>query len=373
MNRRNGTLAALSAMLLMALGACGGHGHATDPAVDQGLWVANSSGVDVLEFAARTFSFSNIRDSAPHLTNASGSFVSPQDVLFDKDENLWVVDGGDGKGDATEGVFEFTKAQLRALTGSPNPAPAFAITNVADVPGFVFPQFAVFDRNGNLYVADPAIDVVFVFTVEQLTSSSGAGLIPAAVFQIDTSTAVLGLAFASDGRLFIADNGAAQIFELKKPHIPKSGGTAGSPTVIAADVILSSNDNPTFASIDGPWAMVFDVNGDLWFTNEGLILKSGPSVVEFAATDLASNAAPAPKVQLTAATLSDGSASIDDPQGLSFDNLGDLVIANAANSSVAKFVPGRIMKSGTPTPNLFIAGATSTLDAPAGVIFGPNH
>jgi hypothetical protein len=369
---RIGASAALGTLML-ALGACGGHGTATVPAVDEGLWIANSGGPDVLEFAGRIFAFKNIHDSAPHLTNASSSFTSPQDVVFDKDGNLWVVDRGDDKGDATAGVFEFTKAQLRALGKLSNPAPAFAITNAAGAPGFIFPQFAVFDRDGDLYVADPGLDIVFVFTAQQLTSSSGTGLTPTAVFQVDTSTAVLGEAFASDGRLFLADNGSAQIFEIKKSHIPKSGGTAGSPTAIAADVVLSSNGNVPFASIDGPWGLAFDVDGDLWFTNEGLILKSGPSVVEFAANDLASTGAPAPKVQLTAAVLSGGSASIDDPQGLSFDNLGDLVIANDANDSIAKFVPGRLMRSGSPTPNLFIVGPSSTLDAPAGLVFGPNH
>ncbi len=354
--------------LTLALGACGGHGHPTTADVTKGLWIANSGGVDVLEFSARATSFKNIHDIAPHLTIAGGSFTSPQHVVFDSDDNLWVVDAGDGNGDATEGVFELTKAQLKAL--DPNPEPAFAITNSNGAPGFVFPQFAAFDRDGDLYVADTGINVIFVFTKEQLASSSGTGLTPTAVFQIDTSIAVLGLAFSSNGRLYVADNGAAQIFAIRQPHIPKSGGTAGIPTVIEADVILTSNGNVTFASIDGPWGLAFDSKGDLWLTNEGLILNSGPSVVEFASVDLASSGAPAPRAQLTAAALG-GGASIDDPQGLGFDNLGDLMIANAGNDSLAKFVPGRL-HSGSPMPNLFLIGPTTTLGAPAGLALGPN-
>ncbi len=357
--------------LTMALGACQGHGHATVPAVSKGLWIANSGAPDVLEFAARTTALKNLHDTAPHRIDASGSFTAPQAVVFDSDDDLWVVDGGDGKGDGTEAVFEFAKSQLKALDGEPNPAPAFAITNSNGVPGFVFPRFAAFDRDGDLYVADPGIDVIFVFTKDQLASSSGSGLTPTAVFQIETSIAVLGLAFASNGRLYVADNGGAEIFGIKQPQLPKSGGSAGSPIMIAPDVILSSNGNAAFASIDGPWGLAFDADGDLWFTNEGLILQSGPSVAEFAAADLASSGLREPRVQLTATTLSDGSASIDDPQGLSFDNLGDLVIANAGNDSFAKFVPGRL-HSGSPTPNLFVIGPTTTLAAPAGLVFGPN-
>jgi hypothetical protein len=67
----------------------------------------------------------------------------------------------------------FTNAQLRALTTDSAPTPTFAITNSGGVPGFVFPQFGVFDRFGNLYVADPGVDVIFVFTAAQLISGAG--------------------------------------------------------------------------------------------------------------------------------------------------------------------------------------------------------
>ena len=56
--------------------------------------------------------------------------------------------------------------------------------------------------------------------------------------------------------------------------------------MVSADVTLSSNSNATFASSDGPWGLVFDTAGDLWSSNEGIILNSGPSVVEFAVSSL---------------------------------------------------------------------------------------
>jgi hypothetical protein len=61
---------------------------------------------------------------------------------------------------------------------------------------------------------------------------------------------------------------------VNSAHIPTSGGTTTSPTLVSADVTLSSNHNATFASIDGPWGLVFDTAGDLWFSNEGTILNS---------------------------------------------------------------------------------------------------
>jgi hypothetical protein len=300
----------------------------------------------------------------------SGSFFSPQDTVFDSLNNLWVIDGGDGTGDATEGVFMFTFAQLRALRTDDSPTPTFAITNSGGVPGFVFPQFGVFDRAGNLYVADPGVDVIFVFTAAQLASGSGTGLRPSAVFKINGSAAILGLAF-NKGNLYLADNGDAQIFALDSAHIPSSGGTAASPTLISADVTLSSNHNATFASIDGPWGLVFDTNGNLWFSNEGLILNSGPSVVEFAASSLSVSGTPTPATQFTPLKTRVG-FTIADPQGVSLDNLGNLAVSNDANNSVAIFKARQLAVSGAVNPGTFLIGTANTLKAPTGLIFGPN-
>jgi hypothetical protein len=339
--------------------------------VTRGLWVANSGGPNVLEFSGGQTSSGSVTSPKPTLINMSGSFFSPQDTVFDSKNNLWVVDGGDGTGDATEGVFMFTNAQLRSLGTDDRPTPTFAITNSVGVPGFVFPQFGVFDRLGNLYVADPGVDVIFVFTAAQLTSGSGTGLVPAAVFQISGSTGILGLAF-NKGNLYLADNGDAQIFVVNSAHIPTSGGTATSPTLVSADVTLSSNHNATFASIDGPWGLVFDTAGDLFFSNEGIILNSGPSVVEFAASSLTASGTPTPTLQFIPKTSRAG-ASISDPQGVSMDNLGDLAVANDTNNSIAVFSARDLAGGGGPVfPESFLVGPPTALNAPTGLIFGPN-
>jgi hypothetical protein len=338
--------------------------------VTTGLWVANSGGPTVPEFSAAQTSVKGVSEPRPTLINMSGSFFSPQDTVFDSHHNLWVVDGGDGTGDATEGIFMFTNAQLAALGTDHTPTPTFAITNSSGVPGFVFPQFGVFDRVGNLFVADTGTDLIFVFTADQLTSGSGTGLTPAAVFKINSSVMILGLAFNS-GNLYMADNGDAQLFVLNSTHIPLSGGTAASPTLITADVTLSSNHDATFASIDGPWGLVFAANGNLWFTNEGIILNSGPSVVEFAASALTVSGTPTPMVQFTPKTLRVGD-SIADPQGISFDNLFNLAVANDANNSIAVFAHSQLKETGAIAPATFLVGANTTLKAPTGLIFGPN-
>ena len=355
--------------LAFLMEACGGS-NSPVPFPNRGLWIANSGGPTAIEFTTNQATAGGVVDPTPRLINQSGSFVSPQDTVFDASSNLWVVDGGDGDGDATEGVFEFSNSQLSSLGTTPNPVPVFAITNSEGVPGFVFPQFAVFDSSGNLYVADPGANVIFLFTAMQLTSGSGTGLAPAAVFQIATSVAVLGEAFDASGNLFVADNGSTQIFEINQSLIPLTGGTVSSPIVITASATLSSNLNETFASIDAPWGLVFDDQGNLWFTNEGLSIDSGPSVVRFPSGSLYASGTPTPTGQMMPVVFN-GNQSIDDPQGISFDNVFNMAVANDANNSIAIFGANQNLQS-TPVPKVFITGANTTLNAPTGLIFGPN-
>jgi hypothetical protein len=46
------------------------------------------------------------------------------------------------------------------------------------------------------------VNVIFLFTAAQLTSVSGTGLVPAAVFQISGSTGIVGLAFSKGEFVF---------------------------------------------------------------------------------------------------------------------------------------------------------------------------
>jgi len=351
------------------------------PTVSVALWVANTGAPpdpNVPEFSPSQTTLPGISDPAPVLNNTSASFITPQDPFFDSSGDLWIVDGGtvdvgtahpDLDDTVGQGVFEFSAAQLAALGTTPNPVPVFAITNSGGNPGFVFPQFGVFDGAGDLFVSDTSTDNIYYFTAAQLTGS-GTGLVPTAIFSVTGSDGILGLAFDSTGNLYLADNAAESIYVIDKAHIPTS--SVGS-IMVDPDVTLSSNHATTFASIDAPWGLAFDSKGDLWLSNEGVSLESGPSVVEFAADVLTGSGTPAPLAQLTSTALSNEDSSIADPQGISFDNLGNLAVANDGNSTIAIFAASQLVDGdSSPVPNVFIVGTTSTIDAPTGLIFGPN-
>jgi hypothetical protein len=115
------------------------------------LWVANSGGPNVLEFSAGQLFFKGTFSGKPKQIDESGVFVSPQDTLFDKAGDLWVVDGGNGVS-VGEGVFEFSREEINRLQENPDPTPVFAITNSGGVPGFVFPSLR--------YSTKPAISLL---------------------------------------------------------------------------------------------------------------------------------------------------------------------------------------------------------------------
>ncbi len=133
----------LAAALALAFAASG-----TALAVSENaLWVAN--GTNVVEFG-------NIPDGThnekPKLVLNSAVFGAPQGVVFDAMNNLWVIDGGTvaAGGAIPPSLEEFTEAQLKGLKKAPMPTPTVQIKSAA----FMFPQQAVFDATGNMWVSD---------------------------------------------------------------------------------------------------------------------------------------------------------------------------------------------------------------------------
>ncbi|MGH9830738.1 MAG: hypothetical protein ACREDR_46625, partial [Blastocatellia bacterium] len=138
------------------------------PKITVALWVAN--GTDVLEFDPGDFK-KGTHQNKPHRTlNRMSGFGAPQGVNFDVNGDLWVIDGGTlaAGGTVAPALDEFTPTQLNNLKKKKDrtPTPNVALTSSA----FVFPQQAVFDANGNLWVSDNGANVVYVFTAAQLTA-----------------------------------------------------------------------------------------------------------------------------------------------------------------------------------------------------------
>jgi hypothetical protein len=352
----------LSSAGLMALTVgCGGGSmslnttKAPAPTINKALWVAN--GTNVVEFLPSQLSASNT-NMVPHLSNNSGSFGAPQGVTFDAAGDLWVIDGGTiaAGGTVPPALYQFTAQQLSQLSTTNNPTPHITINSSS----FTFPQQAVFDVNGNLWVSDNGSNAVFVFTPAQLASSSSNAAPNITIASNPAFTGPLGIVFDSLGDLWVANNASTTIFEFKANNLPKSSTTV----TLTPDVTLSDDGN---GSIQAPWALIFDTNGDLWSSNA----NAPNTVVEFAKASLGATGSPAPMTTLSP-VMDNGNLTLSSPNGIAFDNLGDLAaISSAAPFGIPFFSQSQLSAGGAVDPTVLIVGTATTLNAPAGCNFGP--
>jgi sugar lactone lactonase YvrE len=319
------------------------------------LWVAN--GTNVVEFIPSQLT-PGVSDPAPNIAlNSATGFGAPQGVQFDATGNLWVLDGGNG---TTVGpaLDEFTAAQLAAHGTTPNPAPNVTIT----YPGIKFPQQGVFDGTGDFWVADNGANEVVEFTPAQLAAG---GLITPNLTLTSTIafTGPLGIAFSPvTGNLWVANNGGTSIEGFAAASL---AGLTGAQTIAPHDVL---NDDGA-GSIQGPWALVFDTAGNLWSSNANTPF----TIVEFLATQLGGGAGAHPVPNITISpTTTGGNMTLNAPNGLAFDNLGDLsAVSSATPFGIPIYGANQLTSSGATVPNVFLVGATTTLNAPAGDVFGP--
>jgi len=325
------------------------------PVLDKALWVAN--GTNVLEYLPSQLAAGSTQ-MAPHLVNNSTAFGAPQGVVFDASGDLWVIDGGTvaAGGNVNPALYEFTPAQLAALGTNNNPTPNITISS----PDFVFPQQAVFDDKGDLWVSDNGANAVYVFTPAQLGATSLKASPNVTITSNPAFTGPLGIAFDAAGDLFVANNGTTTIFEFKQQSLPQSAGTVS----LMPDVTLSDDGK---GSIQAPWALIFDSNGDLWSSNA----NAPNTLVEFTPQSLMATGDPTPAVTLSP-VMENMNATLSSPNGIAFDNLGDLAaVSSASPFGIAFFGKSQLTAGGAIDPTLLIVGDATTLNAPAGCNFGP--
>jgi hypothetical protein len=273
-------------------------------------------------------------------------------------------------GAATPALLEFSAAQLAALATNDKPDPVATITSTA----LNFPQQSVFDQRGNQWVTDHNNNTVLVFTAAQLAQTGSNGMNPAVVISSADFNGPLGVVFDSAGDLWVANNGGVTgtsgatspagttIVEFLAAHLPTPPASGMLTPDLAPDVTLSDDGQN---SVQAPWALVFDSKGDLWSSNANTPF----TLVEFAKSSLAVSGAPLPAVILSP-TMDDGNATLNAPNGICFDNLGDLAAMNSAGAfGVAFFTANQLVTSAT-LPSTFIVGGATTLNAPAGCNFG---
>jgi sugar lactone lactonase YvrE len=320
------------------------------------LWVAN--GTNVVEFGNIP---DGTHDEKPKLILNSAVFGAPQGVVFDSHNNLWVIDGGNG-GTIAPSLEEFTEAQLKNIKKVPMPTPNVQIKS-AD---FMFPQQAVFDATGNMWVSDSVANKVWVITPAQLAASNTDLLFTTTIESTPPFDGALGIVLGKNGNLWIANVNDTSIFEFNAGHLPTIGSGLH---VLAPDVTLSDDGH---MSIQGPWALVFDAAGDLWSSNA----NSPFTLVKFGPTQLTTTGAPTPETTISPFEVKVSKKVNDEslaaPNGIAFVKGELAAISSASPFGVASYDAKEQMKGGSIKPDAFFVGANTTLNAPAGDNFGPD-
>ena len=326
------------------------------------LWVAN--GTNVLEFLPSQLQ-NGSSAPVPHLMLNSPAFGAPQGVTFDQSGNLWVIDGGTVAtgGKVAPALFEFTPTQLAKLGTVNNPTPAVTIESSS----FKFPQQAAFDLRGNLWVTDNGSNAIYVFTVAQQAATAMSATPAVKVTSAPAFNGPLGIAFDYSGNLYVANNGTTTIFGFKARTLPTVGNASSGTSNLVPSVTLSDDGS---GSVQGPWGLAFDSYGDLWSTNS----NAPNTVVGYSPAQLAMGGALTPSLTFSSVAVS-GNQTLVAPNGIAFDMYGDVVVdSSAAPFGVAGYGPEQQVTTNTsgPVPDVFLVGSATTLNAPAGITFGPS-
>jgi hypothetical protein len=182
-----------------------------------------------------------------------------------------------------------------------------------------------------------------------------------------TFNGALGIAL-HDGNLYVANVNDTTIFVFNANHLPVIGN--GGVTNLTPDVVLMDDGH---GSIQGPWALFFDTAGDLWSSNANApftLVKFGPTQITTAGDPTPATTISPFEVKVAKKTTDESLAA---PNGIAIDEKGELVaISSASPFGVAGYDGREQMVGGSIRPDVFLVGANTTLNAPAGDNFGPD-
>jgi sugar lactone lactonase YvrE len=278
----------------------------------------------------------------------NGSLFQPQHTVFDSSGNMWVEN--------FDTLIAYTPAQIGA-SGTPVPAVTIGPTG-----GSLNGPFSMaFDSHGYLWVVNVVNSNVVAYSPQQLATSGT----PAPAITLTSDSAFHspeGLAFDAHGNLWVTSwvnstpppTGSLQSFT---PSELAAGG-AQVPTVTIRGEGLAY-----------PSSLAFDASGDLWVSNDGYSAEMvQATIAEYTPAQLAAGGTQTPNVLITGPAL-------NGPDGLAFDNSGNLWVANginSANETIIEYSASQLTASGSPTPVVTLMRSGNSTEGVTGLTFYPH-
>ncbi|HUI01689.1 MAG TPA: NHL repeat-containing protein [Nitrososphaerales archaeon] len=346
------------------------------------LWVADYANNRVIEYAAPfangesaslVIGQPNLASNAP--ATSQNGLAGPDGLAFDAQGNLWVADYYNNR--LLEFQPPFTSDEPASLVVGQSSFDAGKSATTQN--GLSSPQDLAFDSKGNLWVADFRNDRVLEFQPPFATNESASLVIGQSGFTAAEPLTAQNhlyfpedLAFDSKGDLWVADTFNSRVLEYQAPFT--NGESAylvlGQPSFTQNATTILSYLNALNYGLEGttqqdlynPGALAFDNRGDLWVAD-----SYNNRIMEFAPPFTSGMPAYRQIGQQDFTTNSPATAqnTVSHPQGMTFDNQGDLWVADTANSRVLEYTAASI------TSQPASGGGQSSLLLPATLaIFG---
>jgi len=281
----------------------------------EGLWTVSGGTREIARLAVAQLQTDGTRTPATRLSTSAATLLTLNSIAFDDSGVMWVASEDDSR-------------LIGFAPGSDGAAGVITpLITIQPVSGSIAgPTGIAFDTDGSLWVANFANGTIVRFDKSQL-SKSGAPVPSVTITGIDHPT---GLAFDALATLWVTDLRANTVSRYLRAQLATSGEKPPA-------VVLSATSN----SLVNPSGIAFDSFNNMWIANTG-----AESVVEFRPPQRTTSGSPDPVV-----TLHPTETSLGVPAGLAFDDEGSLWIMGG-QGTLSKFTVGSIAGSGNAEPLL---------------------
>lgn len=257
----------------------------------------------------------------------------PHNMFFDTSGNLWISDDGNGRVLQFSGTFS-NGMNANLVLGQPD------LTTVGYTPtqsGLTSADAVVMDSSGKLWVADYNGNRILRFSPPFANGMQADLLLGQTTFTANAAATTRsglntphGLAFDSDGNLWVADTNNNRILKFSPPF---STGMSAN-LVLGQSGFTTGSNSVAQNSLYHPRGITFDSNGNLWvadYLNNRVLTFSPPFSTGRSASLVLG------QTIFTSGTSSASQSGLYDPAGVALDPKGNLWVADTGNNRVLEF------------------------------------